>query len=185
MNPLLLVVSLVMAGLVLTWRVREASRPMTLRKIVIPPLGMSTGLLMFVYPPARVPWSWAIAAFLLGATLFAYPVIKTSTLTRQGDAIIMKRSRAFMWILLSLVSVRLLARSYVEQHVDPVQTGSIFFLLAYGMIVRWRLNMFTQYRALSVIQSQTPISPAHAAETSESSPSTSSEAPQTPRAAEP
>lgn len=151
MKPtLLLLVSLVMAGLVLAWRMRETTRPVTLAKIVIPPLGMSTGLLMFLYPPTRVPWSWAITAFALGALLFAYPVIKTSILMRSGDTILMQRSKAFIWILLGLVAVRLIARNYVERYVDPLQTGSLFFLLAYGMIVRWRLHMFMQYRTLTI-----------------------------------
>lgn len=149
MNPLLLIVTLVMAALVLTWRAREASRPVTWKKIVIPPLGMSTGLLMFVYPPTRVPWTWAVGALLLGAGVFAYPVIKTTTLMWSGDAIVMRRSKAFLWILLGLLAVRLAARNYVEQVLNPLQTGSLFFLLAFGMIVRWRLNMLAQYRALS------------------------------------
>lgn len=149
MNPTLLaVVSLVMAGLVLAWRVRESTRPVTLPKIVIPPLGMSSGLLMFLFPPARIPWSWAIGALLLGAVVFAYPVIKTSVLIRADDKILMRRSKAFLWILLGLVAVRLIARNYVEHYVNPIQTGALFFLLAYGMIVRWRLQMLWQYRAL-------------------------------------
>jgi membrane protein CcdC involved in cytochrome C biogenesis len=31
------------------------------------------------------------------------------------------------------------------------QTGGLFFILAFGMILRWRLNMFFQYRALTAI----------------------------------
>jgi membrane protein CcdC involved in cytochrome C biogenesis len=74
--------------------------------------------------------------------------VQTSALTRQGDAILLRRSRAFLVILLVLVAVRLAARSYVEKYVDTVQTGSLFFLLAYGMLLPWRVVMFLRYRAL-------------------------------------
>jgi membrane protein CcdC involved in cytochrome C biogenesis len=148
MPPAVALASLIGAGAVLTWRLRETRRPVTARKIITPPLGMSTGLLMFTFPPARVPLLWALTAFLIGAVVLSYPLIHSSTLRRQGDVIMLERSRAFLWILLGLVAVRLVARSYVEDYVDPLQTGALFFLLAFGMIVRWRVSMFLAYRAL-------------------------------------
>ena len=148
MPPAVALASLVGAGAVLAWRLRQTRRPVTARKIIIPPVGMSTGLLMFAYAPARVPLPWALTAFLIGALVLAYPLIHTSTLKRQGDTVVLERSRAFLWILLGLVAVRLVARSYVEDYVDPLQTGALFFLLAFGMILRWRISMFLAYRAL-------------------------------------
>lgn len=149
MQSAVIVSSLVGAGAVMAWRLRETRRPLTLKKIVIPPLAMSTGLSMFVVPQTRIPLSWAALAFLSGALVLSYPLIKSSTLTREGDLIMLKRSRAFLGILLGLVAVRLGARAYVEQYVDTVQTGSIFFLLAFGMIVAWRSWMFRRYRELT------------------------------------
>ena len=61
----------------------------------------------------------------------------------------MRRSKAFLWILLGLVAVRLVARSWVEQYVDPLQTGALFFVLAFGMILHWRVRMYLQYRELT------------------------------------
>src|SRR5690349_377216 len=139
MHPAILVSSLLGASAVLVWRLRETSRPVTARKIVIPPLGMSTGLMMFVYPPTRIPALWALVAFAIGAGILSYPLLKTSKLVRVGSEIRLQRTRAFLVILIGLVAVRLLARSYVEDHVSTLQTGSIFFLLAFGMIVRWRV----------------------------------------------
>src|SRR5213076_9354 len=55
-----LVGSLVGAGAVLLYRMRETARPIDARKIVIPPFGMATGLCMFAVPQARVPWSWGL-----------------------------------------------------------------------------------------------------------------------------
>jgi membrane protein CcdC involved in cytochrome C biogenesis len=148
MNPALIATSVLGAGAVLAWRLRETRRPVTARKIIIPPLGMSTGFGMFLYEPTRIPLGWAASAVAIGALLLSYPLIRTSRLTRQGDVVMLQRSKAFLWILLGLVAIRLLARGYVQQFVNPMQTGSIFFLLAYGMIVPWRVLMFRQYRAL-------------------------------------
>ena len=32
--------------------------------------------------------------------------------------------------------------------IDPRQTGALFYLLAFGMIVRWRAEMYAQFRRL-------------------------------------
>lgn len=148
MPTTVIIMSLLGAAGIIVWRLRETTRPVTLRKIVIPPLGMSTGLSMFAYAPTRIPLSWAAAAFAVGVLFLSYPLVKTSRLVRQGDVIFLQRSRAFLWILLGLVAVRFAARVYVEQHLSTFQTGSIFFLLAFGMIVRWRVAMLREYRSL-------------------------------------
>jgi membrane protein CcdC involved in cytochrome C biogenesis len=145
---LLLVASLAGAGPLMVWRYREAQSPVSARKILVPPLAMSTGLLMFLVPATRVPAAWAIAAFLLGALVFAIPMSRTSRLTRRGDEILMQRSKAFLWILGGLVLLRFALRAIVERYLSPMQTGALFFLLAFGMIVRWRGAMFLQYRRL-------------------------------------
>ena len=150
-----LVASLFGAAVIVAWRLRETTRPVTLRKIVIPPLGMSTGLGMFVYPPTRVPLLWAATAFALGALFLSYPLVKTSRLILKDGVVFLERSKAFLWILLGLVAVRLMARVYVERRLSTLQTGSIFFLLAFGMIVRWRASMFFEYRKL-VTSAETP-----------------------------
>lgn len=148
MNTWLLVSSLFGAGLVLAYRVRESTRPITPRKIVIPPFAMSTGFGMFLYPPARIPPLWAAVAFLCGALILSYPLVRTSKLTRMGDTVMLKRSKAFLWILIGLVVIRVALRSYVGQYVDPLQTAGLFFVLAFGMIVVWRVRMLLEYRQL-------------------------------------
>ncbi|MFO0592638.1 MAG: cytochrome c biogenesis protein CcdC [Polyangiaceae bacterium] len=148
-HPILLVLaSLAGAGAVLVWRFRETATPVTARKIVVPPLGMSTGFCMFLAPQTRVPFLWAVVSLLVGALVFSIPMARTSRLTRKGDGIVMERSRAFLWILLGLVIARFALRAYVEQYVTPVQTGALFYLLAFGMIARWRFSMLLQYLRL-------------------------------------
>jgi membrane protein CcdC involved in cytochrome C biogenesis len=134
---------------VLTWRVREARGAVSIKKIVIPPLGMATGMSMFVVPAFRVPWTWAGIAFLVGAAALAYPLLLTSRLVREGDVVMMQRSNAFFTVLFGLAAIRLLARGYLDTLLSAQQTAALFYLLAFGMIVRWRTQMFLEYWKLT------------------------------------
>jgi membrane protein CcdC involved in cytochrome C biogenesis len=135
--------------LVLLWRVREGRTPVTARKILIPPMGMATGFSMFVVPMFRVPWLWGLGAFLLGAVLLAEPLVRTSRLQRVGDQIMMQRSKWFFAVIIVLALIRLLARNYVGKYVTLEQTAGLFFILAFGMIVRWRLAMYREFQRLT------------------------------------
>jgi membrane protein CcdC involved in cytochrome C biogenesis len=134
---------------VLVWRMHESRRPVSLRGLLIPPLGMSTGFSMFAVHAFRVPWTWGISAFVLGAALFAQPVIHTSRLTREGDVVLMRRSPWFLVIILVLAALRLALREYVGTFMTPQQTAGLFFIVAFGMIVRWRSSLFFQYQRLT------------------------------------
>lgn len=133
---------------ILIWRMRETRVPVTPKSILIPPLGMSTGLGMFLAPLTRMPWSWAIGAFLCGLFVFSWPLVHTSRLESRGGLVHMKRSPWFLAILLGLLAVRLAAHDYIGHLISPLQTAAVFFLLAFGMIVRWRATMYLQYRRL-------------------------------------
>ena len=143
------VVSLAGLAGILVWRVREGRTAVTAKKILIPPVGMATGFSMFALPMFRVPWTWAMGAFLIGAIFLAYPLLLTSSLQRAGDAIMMKRSGAFFSVVIALAAIRYLARGYFDSLLTMEQTGGLFFILAFGMILRWRMDMFVKYRALT------------------------------------
>jgi len=140
-----------LAGLVavIAWRLREARTAVSLRKIIIPPLGMATGFCMFFIPAFRIPWAWAGIAFLIGALALAYPLLLTTRLIRQGDAIMMKRSSAFLVVILVLAAIRFLARGYFDTILTAQQSAAIFFVLAFGMIVRWRARLLVDFRKLT------------------------------------
>jgi membrane protein CcdC involved in cytochrome C biogenesis len=142
-------VSLIGLAGVLAWRVREGRSVVTLKKIVMPPLGMATGFCMFFYPPCRVPFLWGLAAFLIGAVLFAVPLLLTSDLHLHNGEIRMKRSSAFFAVIIILAVIRWAARGYFDSFLSLEQTGAIFYLLAFGMILRWRLKLLLAYRALT------------------------------------
>lgn len=139
------------AGLVAVtmWRLRETRRAVSLKKILIPPLGMATGFSMFFVPAFRIPWAWAGLAFAIGALALAWPLLLTTRLERQGDAVMMKRSSAFLVVLLGLAVVRFAARGYFDTILTGEQTAGIFFILAFGMIVVWRAKLLVDFRRLS------------------------------------
>jgi membrane protein CcdC involved in cytochrome C biogenesis len=140
-----------LAGLaaVTAWRLRETRRAVSLKKIIIPPLGMATGFCMFFVPAFRIPWLWAAAAFLAGAVALAYPLLLTTRLVRQGSAVMMQRSNAFLAVILVLAAIRFFARGYFDTVLTPPKTAALFFVLAFGMILRWRAQMLLDFRKLA------------------------------------
>jgi membrane protein CcdC involved in cytochrome C biogenesis len=155
-SPLLRTLALLMpvAGgmVIVAWRYRETSRPITARRIILPPVAMSTGFSMFLVPAFRVSWLQGISAFLVGAAVFFYPLARSSRLTRDGDAIMLRRSPGFLLILLGLLALRIALHSVVGEYVTPRQTGALFFVLAFGMIVRWRWAMLREFRVLNALR---------------------------------
>jgi membrane protein CcdC involved in cytochrome C biogenesis len=137
------------AIVVIMWRLREARSAVSLRKIIIPPLGMATGFSMFVDSAFRVPWSWAVIAFLTGAVILAWPLLLTTRLELQGQTVRMKRSSAFLAVILVLAAIRIFARGYFDTVLTTQQTAGIFFILAFGMIVIWRAKMLMDFRRLT------------------------------------
>jgi membrane protein CcdC involved in cytochrome C biogenesis len=154
------VFSLVGLAGVLAWRVREGRTAVTMKKIIMPPIGMATGFCMFLVPQCRVSFLWGLGAFLVGAVVLAYPLLLTSDLHLQNGDIMMKRSSAFFSVIIVLAVVRYFARGYFDRYLTLEQTGALFYLLAFGMVLRWRLKLVRAYRALT---SNAPIPAASAA----------------------
>jgi len=147
LQGLFLLASLLGGAAVIAIRLRAGRKPATLRKIIAPPLGMATGFLMFLFPITWIPWSWGLAAFGAGALLFAYPLIATSSFEVSNGAVYLKRSKLFVALIVGLLAVRILLHDAVERYVTVPQTGALFFLLAFGMLLPWRLAMAKKFRA--------------------------------------
>jgi len=139
------------AVVIVIWRLRETRTAVSMRKIIIPPLGMATGFSMFLDPAFRVPLSWAAIAFLIGAVALAWPLLLTTRLEVQGDTVRMKRSSAFLAVILVLAAIRFFARGYFDTILSAQQTAGVFFILAFGMIVIWRAKMLVDFRRLTAV----------------------------------
>lgn len=150
LRPLLRIGPIFGGVALLAWRVRETRVPVTERAILIPPLAMSTGFGIFLAPLARVPWTWALGALAFGLLVLAWPLVRSSRLTVREGVVYMQRSRAFLAILLGMLALRLLLHDYIGHLISPLQTASLFYLMAFGMIVHWRLGMLRAYRRIMV-----------------------------------
>ncbi|AIQ62144.1 membrane protein [Paenibacillus stellifer] len=152
--------ALFMALMVIFIRLKASDRPVTIRKIIIPPLGMSTGFMMFIVPEVRVPLWWALIAFLAGWFIFAYPLIRTTSFHQKEGLIYAKRSKSFALVLLGLLLVRTLLHEFIDRYISIPQSGGLFFILAFGMIVHWRVFMYRTYRTMvpsdTALPRQTP-----------------------------
>jgi membrane protein CcdC involved in cytochrome C biogenesis len=136
-----------MGTLALFVRMKAAKRPTSARKIILPPVFMSTGALMFVFPMFRVEFLQVIEALAIGM-LFSILLIKTSKFEIRDNDIYLKRSKAFMYILVGLLLVRLVAKVILSATIDVGELGGMFWILAFGMIVPWRVAMLIEYKKL-------------------------------------
>lgn len=142
------ILAVAMALLWMFVRFRAAKKPATTKKIIIPPLGMSTGALMFVVPQFRVGLDEALLAFLLGS-LFSVLLIKTSKFEVQSDQIYLKQSKAFIFILFGLLAIRTAMKLYLGHQISVPQTSGVFFILAFGMILPWRIAMLMSFKKMA------------------------------------
>lgn len=145
-----------MALMVIFIRVKASDRPVTIRKIWIPPLGMSTGFAMFVVPEVRFPLWWAAVAFVVGWFIFAYPLIRSTSFEQRDGQIYVQRSKSFAFILLGLLLIRTLLHEFINQFISVPQSGGLFFIMAFGMILHWRLFMYKRYNLLAPSKTAIP-----------------------------
>ncbi|HHY73369.1 MAG TPA: cytochrome c biogenesis protein CcdC [Bacillus bacterium] len=137
----------VMAILVIFVRMKAAKKPTNAKKIILPPIFMSTGFLMFTVPMFRVTFAEFIEAFSVGM-LFSILLIKTSKFEIRDNHIYLQRSKAFIFILFGLLFVRIIMKSFLGHYISFGETSGMFFILAFGMILPWRLAMLYSYKRL-------------------------------------
>ncbi|MCM3113851.1 cytochrome c biogenesis protein CcdC [Neobacillus sp. MER 74] len=136
-----------MGSLALVVRMKAAKKPTNARKIILPPLFMSSGALMYIEPQFRLTGAEMIEAAIVGM-LFSILLIKTSKFEIRDNDIYLKRSKAFFFILVGLLVVRLVMKSVLSATIDIGELSGMFFLLAYSMIVPWRIAMYLDYKKL-------------------------------------
>lgn len=143
-----LVSAVVMGTLLTILRSKAAKKPASAKKILLPPLFMSTGALMFLFPFFRVPWIHVAEALAVGV-LFSFLLVKTSNFEKRDGEVYLKPSKAFVFILFGLLGLRIALKVVLSSEIDVGELSGMFWLLAFGMIVPWRLMMYKKYRALT------------------------------------
>jgi membrane protein CcdC involved in cytochrome C biogenesis len=86
---------------VLAWRIREGRTAVTIRKIVISPLGMTTGFSMF-FVSAFGSWGWAAGVFVLGALIQPIRWCAPRALALHGETVMMHRSASLFVVVIGL-----------------------------------------------------------------------------------
>lgn len=132
---------------VIVVRMKAQNYPTNARKIVLPPFFMATGALMYVVPYFRLTGAEIIESMIVGI-IFSSLLIFTSNFEIKGSEIYMKRSKLFPVILISLLIIRTVGKFVLSDSIDPGQLAGMFFLLAFSMIVPWRIAMYFKYKKL-------------------------------------
>lgn len=136
-----------MAVFVMFVRLRSQKKPMNEKKIIIPPIAMSTGALMFLFEEFRVAPLQILEAMSIGI-LFSTVLIATSKFEVRDEDIYLKRSKAFVFILVGLLILRIILKLIFSSSLDVGELGGMFFILAWSMIIPWRLAMLVQFKKL-------------------------------------
>ncbi|RHW37971.1 cytochrome c biogenesis protein CcdC [Neobacillus notoginsengisoli] len=136
-----------MATLAMFVRMKAAKKPASIKKIILPPVFMSSGALMYIVPQFRLTSMEMVEAVVVGM-LFSILLIKTSAFEIKGDQIYLKRSKAFFFILIGLLIVRIIMKTILSATIDFGEVSGMFFLLAFSMIVPWRIAMYRDFKKL-------------------------------------
>lgn len=141
------IVVVCMAVGVMFLRFKAAKKPITKKKIILPPIFMSTGAMMYFLPEFRLTSLEMIEAIGIGL-IFSIFLIKTTKFEIRNEYIYMKPSKAFIFILIGLLAVRVALKSYLSQSIDLAELSGMFFLLAFAMIISWRIAMYRSFTKL-------------------------------------
>ena len=99
---------------------------------------------MFVFEEFRVPFSQVIESILVGL-LFSIVLIKTTNFEEKNEKLYVKKSRAFLLILFGLLIIRFVAKLLLSSTIDVGELGGMFWILAFAMIIPWRIGMLVKY----------------------------------------
>lgn len=138
------VVAAAMAVAMIFVRLKASKKPATIKRIILPPFFMSTGALMFIFPVFHIEWIQVLEAFSVGM-IFSLLLIKSSKFEIRGNDVFLIPSKAFPFILFGLLVVRIAIKLIVGSHISLGETSGMFFILALGMILTWRVVMLYQF----------------------------------------
>ncbi|NLY80184.1 MAG: cytochrome c biogenesis protein CcdC [Lysinibacillus sp.] len=142
------VMALFMSTFVIMVRLRSQKRPVNTKKILIPPVAMSTGALMFIFEEFRVTPLQVLEASGVGI-LFSIVLIATSKFEVRNNEIYLKQSKAFFMILIGLLIIRVVGKLLLSDSFDVGELAGMFWILAFAMLWPWRIAMLIQFKKIA------------------------------------
>ncbi|QLK86232.1 CcdC family protein [Staphylococcus sp. 17KM0847] len=142
-----IIVAFVMGAIVIVVRMKAQQYPVNAKKIILPPVFMSTGALMYVVPYFRLTHTEIIESIVLGV-IFSTVLMLTSHFEVKGVHIYLKKSKVFPIVLVSLLIVRTILKVFLGSSIDAGELAGMFFLLAFSMLLPWRVAMLLRYNYL-------------------------------------
>ncbi|SDW19250.1 CcdC family protein [Paenibacillus sp. CF384] len=149
MNPQVITIVIVIAGLVI-WRRRNSMyRPIkgNGRRILIPLLFLLPAFSLLFNPEFKLPVSELVAALGAGLVLSIPLILTTNYEVREDGQIYAKKSTGFMISFVGLVLLRLVALDYLSD-LDPNELSGIFILVAVGYVIPWRIASYIKFRTV-------------------------------------
>ena len=142
-------VSLLMVIVINLVRVKNTKQPVVAKKLILPPLFMASGAGMFILPIFRPTLPELLSAVVMGI-LFSIILIKTSNFEVRDNQIYLQRSKLFLVALIGLAALRMIGKIILAEtiNIDPAQMSGVFFILAFSMLLPWRIGMYIRYRTL-------------------------------------
>lgn len=128
-------------------RSEASKRPITAKKIILPPIFMSTGSLMFIFPMFQVHLAQVIESVAVGIICSIF-LIWTTNFSIRGQDIYVKPSKTFLYIISGFLVIRIGAKLLIGQAIAFGELSGMFYLLALGMIGTWRVSMFITFKKL-------------------------------------
>ena len=141
------VVTAIMATAMIFIRAKAAKKPASVKNIILPPIMMSTGAFMYIFPVFRISLYQVLEAFLVGV-IFSVLLIATSKFEVKDQNIYLTPSKICIFVLFGLLAVRIILKTIIGQSISVGETSGMFFMLAFGMILTWRLAMLVKFLKL-------------------------------------
>ncbi|AVP36992.1 DUF1453 family protein [Staphylococcus felis] len=142
-----ILIAFVMGAGVIVVRMKAQKYPVNEKKIILPPFFMATGALMYIFPYFRLTGSEIIESIVIGI-LFSSVLIMTSHFEVKDSDIYLKKSKAFPIVLISLLVIRTILKVFIGSSIDAGELAGMFFLLAFSMLVPWRVAMLLRYKKI-------------------------------------
>lgn len=141
------IIALFMATIMIFVRSKAAKQPTSVKKIILPPIFMSSGALMYLFPVFRLTLLEIIEVTIIGL-IFSIILIKFTKFEVSGNDIYLIPSKSFIFILIGLLAIRIIIKLIIGSFVSFGTTSGMFYFLALVMIVTWRLAMVRKYLSL-------------------------------------